>query len=213
MPVRCSPGCPPFCLAPAQAGDVILGLKSSGVHSNGFSLVRKVLEVSRPARGPGQLPTSGARAKAGAALFAALPYVNSGHKRARCRVAVHPGVHPRQPGNTSPSPPTSARHLAACAPAGVWPLAARHRALERRALWPVPPDSHRHLRARLHEGAEQAGWRCLSGGGGLPAATTVFSGQNAQSDHTYPACLPVCAHLPCPPTLHRAFPLTPPAVR
>ncbi|GAB2731659.1 phosphoribosylformylglycinamidine cyclo-ligase [Melaminivora jejuensis] len=39
--------------AAVQAGDVVLGLQSSGVHSNGFSLVRKCLER---AAGQGALP-------------------------------------------------------------------------------------------------------------------------------------------------------------
>lgn len=31
---------------PVTAGDIVIGLSSSGVHSNGFSLVRKVVERS-----------------------------------------------------------------------------------------------------------------------------------------------------------------------
>ena len=33
--------------ASVQKGDVVLGLPSSGVHSNGFSMVRKVLELAK----------------------------------------------------------------------------------------------------------------------------------------------------------------------
>lgn len=42
-----------------QAGDVLLGLKSSGVHSNGYSFVRKVVEISGLAWGAASPFSSG----------------------------------------------------------------------------------------------------------------------------------------------------------
>ena len=35
------------CLSAITAGDVMIGLPSTGLHSNGFSLVRKVVEVAQ----------------------------------------------------------------------------------------------------------------------------------------------------------------------
>jgi phosphoribosylformylglycinamidine cyclo-ligase len=58
------------------AGDVVLGLASSGVHSNGFSLVRKVVEVSGLAW-TAPAPFDGARSLAEALLTPTRIYVAS----------------------------------------------------------------------------------------------------------------------------------------
>ncbi len=49
--------------ADIAAGDVVLGLASSGVHSNGYSLVRKIVERSGLAGPP--LPRSTRHARSG----------------------------------------------------------------------------------------------------------------------------------------------------
>jgi phosphoribosylformylglycinamidine cyclo-ligase len=59
-----------------RAGDVLLGIASSGVHSNGFSLVRKVVERSRLAWNA-PAPFEGARTLGEAALTPTRIYVKS----------------------------------------------------------------------------------------------------------------------------------------
>ena len=57
-----------------QVGDIAIGLPSSGVHSNGYSLVRKILEITgqpldQPAPFPSSAPTLGAALMAPTRLY------------------------------------------------------------------------------------------------------------------------------------------------
>jgi phosphoribosylformylglycinamidine cyclo-ligase len=70
--------------AQVQAGDVVLGLASSGVHSNGFSLVRKCIE-----RAEGQLPaTLDGKPFRAAVMEPTRLYVKS----VLAALAQHPGI-------------------------------------------------------------------------------------------------------------------------
>jgi phosphoribosylformylglycinamidine cyclo-ligase len=70
--------------AQVQAGDVVLGLASSGVHSNGFSLVRKCIE-----RAAGKLPaTLDGKPFRSAVMEPTRLYVKS----VLAALAAHPGI-------------------------------------------------------------------------------------------------------------------------
>jgi phosphoribosylformylglycinamidine cyclo-ligase len=61
------------------AGDVILGLASSGPHSNGYSLVRKILERSRPPAGLDLLEPTRIYVKPILSLLEAMPVKGLAH--------------------------------------------------------------------------------------------------------------------------------------
>jgi phosphoribosylformylglycinamidine cyclo-ligase len=92
------------------AGDAVLGLASSGVHSNGFSLVRKIVETSGLAYGA-QAPFSPVMTLGGALLTPTRLYVRSCLRAIRETGAVKALAHITGGGFTDNIPRVLPRHL------------------------------------------------------------------------------------------------------
>ena len=92
------------------AGDTVLGLASSGVHSNGFSLVRRIVESSRIGF-EAQAPFSPVMTLAGALLAPTRLYVRSCLRAIRQTGAVKALAHITGGGFTDNIPRVLPRHL------------------------------------------------------------------------------------------------------
>jgi phosphoribosylformylglycinamidine cyclo-ligase len=92
------------------AGDTVLGLASSGVHSNGFSLVRRIVESSRIGF-DAQAPFSPVMTLAGALLAPTRLYVRSCLRAIRQTGAVKALAHITGGGFTDNIPRVLPRHL------------------------------------------------------------------------------------------------------
>jgi phosphoribosylformylglycinamidine cyclo-ligase len=92
------------------AGDTVLGLASSGVHSNGFSLVRRIVESSRIGF-DAQAPFSPVMTLAGALLAPTRLYVRSCLRAIRQTGAVKALAHITGGGFTDNIPRALPRHL------------------------------------------------------------------------------------------------------